>query len=404
MSVFQNAMKQLDLAAGRANVPPFVIERLRKPERIVDVTFPVVMDDGATRLFEGFRVQWNSARGPYKGGIRFHPQVDMDEVKALAFWMAIKCAVVGIPYGGGKGGVIVDPKSLSEDEVENVMRGFTRAVADVIGPRKDIPAPDVNTSARLMDVLAGEYAQIVGRDEPAVVTGKSLKHGGSEGRSIATAQGGWYVLQSLSKEFDLPSKLRFAIQGFGNAGETFARIAHAAGHVIVGLSDSHGSIRSEEGIDPAAASEWKKMHGYLEGLPGTVVGNQKDLLTAQCDVLVPAALENQLTEEIANDVQADVILELANGPTTPEADEIFSDRDIIVIPDVLANAGGVATSYLEWKQNLEDEHWSEEQVMDELRPIMEHAAESVFDAADELDIPPREAAFVLALRRIAEAY
>lgn len=404
MSVFENAMKQLDLAAGRAGVSPFVIERLRKPERIVDVTFPVAMDDGTTRLFEGFRVQWNGARGPYKGGIRFHPQVDMGEVKALAFWMAIKCAVVDIPYGGGKGGVIVDPKMLSETEVESVMRGFTRAIADVIGPRKDIPAPDVNTNARLMDVLAGEYARIVGRDEPAVVTGKSVNHGGSEGRHIATAQGGWFVLQSLAKELGLGTTSRFAIQGFGNAGETFARIAHAAGQVIVGLSDSHGSIRSKEGIDPVAASKWKKMHGYLEGLPGTVAGTQKDLLTMDCDVLVPAALENQLTESIAPAVSAKAVLELANGPTTPEADEIFADRGVTVIPGVLANAGGVATSYLEWKQNIDSVHWSEQHVMDELRPIMERAAEQVFDTAVELDIPPREAAFVLALRRIAITY
>lgn len=405
MSVFENAMQQLERAASRAGIPSSVVERLRKPERIVEVTFPVKLTDGATRLFEGFRVQWNSARGPYKGGIRFHPQVDMNEVKALSFWMTIKCAVAGIPYGGGKGGVIVDPKTLSEEEVERIMRAYTRAIADMIGPRKDVPAPDVNTNPHLMDALADEYAKIVGHAEPAVVTGKSIEHGGSEGRNIATAQGGWFVLQRVSQTLGLESpNLRIAVQGFGNAGETMARIAREAGHLIVGLSDSRGSIRSEQGIDPAAAREWKKAHGSLEGLPGTVAGTQADLLTTACDVLIPAALENQLTKDIASNVKAKVILELANGPTTPDADRIFVERNIVVIPDVLANAGGVATSYLEWKQNLDGEHWSQEKVLGELRPLMENAADRVFEIAAELSIPLRDAAFVLALRRIAEAY
>ncbi|MDO8617337.1 MAG: Glu/Leu/Phe/Val dehydrogenase [Candidatus Uhrbacteria bacterium] len=403
MSAFTNAMRQLELAATIAPLDPATLERLRHPQRIVDVQFPVKMDNGSTKFFHGYRVQWNNDRGPYKGGLRFHAQVEMDEVKALAFWMTIKCAVVGIPFGGGKGGVTVNPKELSKGELERLMRAFTRSIADVIGPDKDIPAPDVNTNPPLMDILADEYGKIIGHAEPAVVTGKSIAHGGSEGRGTATGQGGYYVFDVYREKsgFD-PESGSIVVQGFGNAGQVIAKLFHHHGYRVIAVSDSQGGIHDERGLDIPALIKHKESTGRVSGFFGAREINQEELLTLPCGVLVPSALENQLTGEIAPRVQAQMILELANGPTTPEADAYFAKHGTIVIPDVLANAGGVATSFLEWQQNKTGEHWSEKEVFARMEPLIREAAKAVIHTAEKYGATQREAAFVLAIERIAE--
>lgn len=404
MSVFENAMKQLDAAASIAKVSPRVMNRLRHHERVIDVHVPVTMDDESERLFQGYRVQWNSARGPYKGGIRYHEQVDMDEVKALAFWMTIKCAVVGIPYGGGKGGVAVNPKTLSSGELERLTRGFTRAIADVIGPGKDIPAPDVNTNPAIMDILADEYSKIVGHPALAVVTGKTVGKGGSEGRGTATAQGGFYVFESMREKIGMdPESATIVVQGFGNAGHVIAQLFHHHGYKVVGVSDSKGGVHHEAGLDIPALVAHKEQTGSVVGFNGLPTLSQEEVLTLPCGVLVPSALENQLTGEIAPRVKAQMVLELANGPTTPEADAYFAEHGVIVVPDVLANAGGVTVSFLEWQQNKANEHWSESEVFERLKPLMHEAAHAVAETAEKHSITQRQAAFVLAIERIGEA-
>lgn len=406
MSVLQNALTQLDRAARVAGneIRSELLERLRQPERVVSVTFPLRLDNGTQRMIEGYRVQWSSLRGPYKGGIRYHQDVDLDEVKALSLWMAIKCAVVGIPLGGGKGGVIVNPKELSTAELERLTRGFTRAIAPVIGSDKDIPAPDVNTSPQIMDWMADEYAQAVGHADPGVVTGKTIAAGGSQGRGTATAQGGWYVYEAYASALGLPAQVSFAIQGFGNAGAQFAQFAHEAGHKVVAVSDSKGGVYDAEGLNLEELHAHKKATGSVVGYQGLPALSQQELLTSACDVLVPSALENQITVDVARSVQAKLIVELANGPTTPEGEEVLVERGIRIAPDVLANAGGVTVSCFEWQQNVAHEMWTAEQVLEKLRPTMANAAQEVHALCTERGCTDREAAFVLALRRLQEAY
>lgn len=403
MSTFTHAMEQLDRACDLLDTPLTHREVLRHPQRVVEVSFAVQMDDGTTRVFTGYRVQSNNLRGPYKGGIRYHAQTDVDEVKALAFWMAIKCAVVHVPFGGGKGGVTVDPKTLSAGEKERLTRAFTRAIADVIGPHKDIPAPDVNTTPEIMGWIADEYGKIVGAPSPAVVTGKPIALGGSEGRGTATGQGGFYILEAARVQLQLVNNMpTVVIQGFGNAGQSIAHLVHQNGYKIVGISDSRGGIVSEHGIDPVALLAHKQQTGSVLGFPGTCDISQAELLTLPCDILIPSALENQITQENAKNIQAKIILELANGPTTPEADVMLHAAGVLVIPDVLANAGGVATSYFEWKQNIDGEHWSEEVVFSKLKALMQEAFRSVWSAREEFHTDLRAAAFILAIRRITE--
>ncbi len=401
MNAFEYAKQQLQVAADIMKLPRDLTEILLTPQREVHVTIPVKMDDGSQRLFYGYRVQHNNACGPFKGGIRFHPNVDIDEVRALAMWMTLKTAAVGIPLGGGKGGVTVDPKTLSDAELERLTRGFTRAIADIIGSKKDVPAPDVNTSPREMDWIADEFGKITGDMSGAVVTGKSIAHGGSEGRGEATARGAMMVLQALRERLGITSGARMAIQGFGNAGGTFARLASEAGYNIVAVSDSRGSIGSSNGIDVAAVEAYKKEHGTLVGAPESVEVN--DVLFAECDVLVPAALENVITQDNASCIQANVILELANGPTTPEADAVLYANGVTVIPDSIANAGGVTVSCFEWQQNLAGEHWSAQEVDAKLKTIMNKATDDMWDTSRELSVPLRTAAHVVALRRIQAA-
>ena len=403
MNAFENAMKQLDRAEVLAPEQAVVIEQLRHPNRIVQVEFPVVLHTGLARYFSGYRVQWNNACGPYKVGIRFHPQVDMQEVKALSFWMAIKCAVVGIPYGGGKGGVAIDPKAHSHGDVEQVMRAFARAITDVVGSDKDVPAPDVNTTASLMDAFAEEYAKVTGKDDRAVVTGKSIEKGGSEGRGMATGQGAFYVFQTYADALfqgRAPAEIRVAVQGFGNAGQAIARLFYAAGYRVVAISDSQGGVYAEQGIHVRALIHHKRDTGSVMGFAGTQPMTQEELLTCACEVLAPSALENQLTETIAPKIQAKLILELANGPTTAEGERILSDHQILVIPDVLANSGGVTVSYFEWVQNKESVHWVETDVLERLEGVMREASKAVQAMAIKKQCTQREAAFLVAIARI----
>ena len=399
---FQNAMAQLDKVASLKNFNPEFLARLRQPDRDMRITIPVKMDDGTLKIFEGYRVEFNNALGPYKGGIRYHQDTEINEVKALAFWMAIKCAVAGIPMGGGKGGITVDPKKLSKGELERLSRGWMKRMADIVGPKKDVPAPDVNTTPEIMAWMADEFAKITGDTTGAVITGKPLDKGGSEGRGTATAQGGFYVFESLKKGLGLPEKCTVAIQGFGNAGSYAAQIWAKAGHKVVAVSDSKLGIYNADGLDVEKAMAHKKTTGSLSGFPGATEISNEDLLEVACDLLIPAAFENQITEGNASKVQAKAILELANGPITPEADEILFKKGIQIVPDVLAHSGGVTVSYFEWDQNLKGEHWSEKEVFEKLQPMLDDSAKKIYENAKKYSTDLRRGAFLLALERIEE--
>ncbi len=401
---FQNAQKQLKKAADVINLEPNVLEVLKTPKRILQVSIPVRMDDGNVKVFEGYRVQHNDARGPFKGGIRFHPKTNLNEVKALAFWMAIKCAVAGIPMGGGKGGVTVDPKKLSQGELERLSRGFAEAFKDFIGPEKDIPAPDVYTNPQIMAWIADEFSRIKGHNVPGVVTGKPLEVGGSEGRGSATAQGGFYVLSKAVKNLKIdPEKSTMAIQGFGNAGSIMADLASKAGYKVVAVSDSKGGIYNPQGLDIKKVIEYKKEQGTVSDFYGAQNITNKKILELPCDILVPAALENAIDKNNAGRVKAKIVLELANGPLTPEADEKLFKKGVLVIPDVLANAGGVTVSYFEWVQNLANYYWTEREVLEKLKPIMVKGFSNIWAIKEKYNVDMRTAAFILAIERIGKA-
>jgi glutamate dehydrogenase/leucine dehydrogenase len=401
---FENAMAQLDKVAQIKNFGDEFIARMRGPDRDIRISIPVKMDDGTLRIFEGYRVEYNNALGPYKGGIRYHPDTEINEVKALAFWMALKCAVAGIPMGGGKGGITVDPKLLSKGELERLSRGWVQKLGDILGPRKDVPAPDVNTTPEIMAWMADEFAKITGDKTGAVITGKPLGKGGSEGRGTATAQGGFFVFEALKdylqKELGLPEKCKVVIQGFGNAGSYAGSIWQKAGHTILAISDSKGGVYNESGLDIQKLLEYKKTTGSLSGFPGSKNITNAELLETECDLLIPAAFENQITMNNADKVKAKAILELANGPITPEADEILFKKGIPVVPDILANSGGVTVSYFEWDQNLKQEHWTEVEVFEKLRPILEDSAKKMLEEAHALKTSLRMGAFLMALERI----
>lgn len=403
---FENALRQLWGAAKVGDFKGELIEKLSRPDREITVTIPVLMDDGSTRFFEGYRVQHCNLRGPYKGGIRFHPEADLDEVRALALWMTMKTAVANIPMGGGKGGVVVDPKALSRGELERLSRGFVRALWRNLGPQVDVPAPDVNTTPEIMLWMSDEYEKIAGDTSYATFTGKPntadlpLARRGSEGRGAATGQGGFYVFEALKERAGLTNSLRIAVQGMGNVGGNAARIFAAAGHKVVAMSDSKGGIFAAAGLDPVAVEEYKAEHHGLQGFPGATSISNAELLELDVDVLIPAALENQITENNAANVRAKLVLELANGPTTPEADAILHEKDVLVVPDILANSGGVIVSTFEWEQNLSGQHWTEDEVLTKLRDILNVETDRIYALAQEKSIPMRTAAFVVALERL----
>jgi glutamate dehydrogenase/leucine dehydrogenase len=367
------------------------------------------MDNGKTQSFKAFRSQHNDAIGPFKGGIRFHELVTEDEVKALSTWMTIKCAVVGIPYGGGKGGVIVDPKKLSASELERLSRAYIRAIAKHIGAFKDVPAPDVNTTPQIMAWMVDEYEKIIGRHEPGVITGKPLEIGGSEGRTEATGLGAFYVLEQLAKVKKLSKKkTTIAIQGFGNAALYFALFAHKAGYKIVAVSDSQGGIfkpvgSDPVGLDPEKVLAHKQKTGSVVGLTGSKSISNEDLLELKVDVLAPAALENQVTSDNVKDIKAKYILEIANGPVTPEADVVLHQKGIISLPDVLVNAGGVTVSYFEWVQNNMGYYWEKEEVFNKLKKIMDEAFSQMWAIYTSKKVTPRLGSYILALDRVARA-
>ncbi|MFA6324760.1 MAG: Glu/Leu/Phe/Val dehydrogenase [Candidatus Paceibacterota bacterium] len=399
---FQNAMSQLDKVTEVKKFDTEFITRLRQPDRDIRISIPVKMDNGSTKVFEGYRVEYNNALGPYKGGIRYHQDTEINEVKALAFWMALKCAVAGIPMGGGKGGITVNPKELSSGELERLSRGFVQKLSDILGPHKDVPAPDVNTTGEIMAWMNDEYQKITGDKTGAMITGKPLDKGGSEGRGTATAQGGFFVFEALKNELNLGEKCKVAIQGFGNAGSHAALIWSKAGHTIVAVSDSKSGVYNPDGLDIEKLMEYKKNTGSLSGFPNTKEITNAELLEVETDLLIPAAFENQITDQNADKIHAKAILELANGPVTPEADEILFKKGIPVIPDILANSGGVTVSYFEWDQNLKGEHWSEKEVFDKLEPLLRDSAQKISKIAKESNTDLRRGAFILALERIQE--
>ncbi len=399
---FENALMQLKRATDVQAFPEGFMKQISVPNREVRISIPVVMDDGSTQVFEGYRVEHNNARGPYKGGIRYHHDTDIYEVKALAFWMALKCAVANIPMGGGKGGITVDPKKLSKTELEKLSRGWARGMADILGPKKDVPAPDVNTTPEIMSWMNDEFMKISGDTTGATFTGKPLDKGGSEGRGAATGLGGWYVFSALREKYNVQPGSTVVIQGFGNVGGHAASIFSSNGYKVIATSDSKGGIVKEDGIDVKALEDWKKQNGTLAGFPGSRVVTNAELLELPCDILIPSALENQITFDNAPKIKAKFILELANGPITPEADEILFDRGIPVIPDILANSGGVTVSTFEWEQNIKGEHWTEVDVNAKLLEILNRESITIYEKSLSAKTDMRRAALIVALERIAK--
>lgn len=416
MTFLQNTLDLIEKASRLMKLDPDVKAILSNPNRIIEVSLPVRMDDGAMKVFRGFRVQHNDLAGPYKGGIRYHQNVDMEEVKALATLMTFKCAVVGLPLGGGKGGVIVNPKELSPGELERLTRKYAQSIAPFIGPEVDVPAPDVNTDGQIMAWIADEYSKVTGKNALGVVTGKPLPVGGSLGREKATARGGFYVLEEVMKEKKLdPSKTTVVIQGFGNAGANAARIMDEAGFKIIAASDSKGGIHCKDGIQAIKAIKCKMEKGSIHEctIGGSVdyhvskgatcerVTND-DLLEMECDILVLSALENQVNEKNAKNIKAKIILELANGPVSPSADEILEKNGVMVIPDILANAGGVTVSYFELVQNQMNYYWTKEEIQERLKGIMTNGLIRVREIQNQYKCSLRMGAFITAFLRLSE--
>jgi glutamate dehydrogenase (NADP+) len=404
-SMLDRALTRLDDAASHLQLDPDVLERLKYPRETTKVRLLIRMDDGSRKSFMAWRCRYDDTRGPTKGGIRFHPDATADEVETLAFWMTFKCAVMNLPYGGAKGAVQVDPRNLSKAELERLSRAYMQAFSGIIGPDRDIPAPDVYTNAMIMGWMADEYASIVGRVTPAVITGKPIALGGSLGRDDATARGGFYLLRHFEQELGLAPGARVAVQGFGNAGSHIARLLGDVGYRIVAVSDSRHGVHASEGIpyDRLIAAKQAAGLASLVGVDGIEVIAPDDIVGVACDVLVPAALENLIHADNAASVKAKVIVELANGPITPEADEILGAKGVVVLPDILANAGGVTVSYFEWVQNRQGYYWTAAEVHDRLKASMEAEGRAIWDRAQKHDIPLRRAAYVHALGRLAEA-
>jgi len=404
LNVFEIAQQEIKDACDKLNCKPAVYEILKQPMRVLEVAIPVKMDDGSIKVFKGFRSQHNNALGPAKGGLRFHPSVTAGEAKALSMWMTFKCAVVGLPYGGGKGGVACNPKDLSARELERLSRGFIRAIVSIIGPEKDIPAPDVYTNPQVMGWMMDEFSSIRGYNNFGVITGKPLVLGGSKGRNQATAKGCCIIIAEAAAKLGINIKgARVAIQGFGNAGSNAATILYEMGAKIIAVNDSKSGIYNPNGFDPHEVALHKAESGSVGSFPGTDDISNKELFSLECDILIPAAMENQITEENAANVRAKIVAEAANGPTTPEANNILHDNNILVLPDILASAGGVTVSYFEWVQNLQNFYWTEEEVNQRLEQKMTAAFATVYRISQEYSVDMRSAAYMAGVKLLAEA-
>lgn len=405
-TLLDRALTRLEEAASHLKIDQDVIEKLKYPRETTKTRLLIRMDDGSRKSFLAWRCRYDDTRGPTKGGIRFHPDSTVEEVETLAFWMTFKCAVMNLPYGGGKGAVRVDPHDLSKSELERLSRAYVQAFANIIGPDRDIPAPDVYTNAMVMGWMADEYNQITGRVTPAVITGKPIALGGSLGRNDATARGGFYLVRHLASELGLDKDHTVAIQGFGNAGQFYARLAVEDGNTVVAVSDSAGAIHRPDGLDVETLIAGKNAGRHVADMAaelGATVISGDDLIGVQADLLVPAALEDMITKENAGSVKARVVLELANGPVTPDADKVLNEAGIIVLPDILANAGGVTVSYFEWVQNRQGYYWDLEEIHSKLQRMIEREGRAVWEVARDRDVSVRSAAYIHALGRLATA-
>ncbi|MDP2691227.1 MAG: Glu/Leu/Phe/Val dehydrogenase [bacterium] len=415
---FESAQELIRSAAHKLNIENSLLEQLLEPMRILEVNIPVRMNDGTTQVFKGFRSQHNDARGPMKGGIRFHPGVTRDEVVALSMWMTMKCATVNIPLGGAKGGIIVNPKELTEGAIERLSRGYIRGIYKYLGPTQDVPAPDVYTTPQIMAWMLDEYEVLVGGKEPGMITGKPLEVGGAAGRASATAQGGFYCIEKLIEKMKLNRMdTTVAIQGFGNAGSIMAKLLHDAGYRVIAVSDSKGGVFRSQGIDPTRALDVKAQSAHLACYEeGKVCDISKikqtkeykpisndEILELEVDILVPAALENVITGKNAKKIKAKAIVELANGPTTPDADKELAKKGIIVVPDILANAGGVTVSYFEQVQNAYNYYWEEEETFQKLKKIMDESFATVWETKEKEQVDMRTAAYMVAIKRVSDA-
>lgn len=403
LNLFTSTQEVIHEALNKLGYDEAMYELLKEPLRMLQVRIPVKMDDGTTKVFTGFRAQHNDAVGPTKGGVRFHPAVSEEEVKALSMWMTLKCGIVDLPYGGGKGGVICDPRQMSMGELERVSRGYVRAVSQIVGPTKDIPAPDVFTNAQIMAWMMDEYSRMDEFNSPGFITGKPLVLGGSQGRDRATAQGVTIVIEEAAKKRGIDIKgARVVIQGFGNAGSFLAKFMSDLGAKVIGISDAYGALHDPEGLDIDYLLDRRDSFGTVTTLFENTISNT-ELLELDCDILVPAAIENQITADNAHNIKASIVVEAANGPTTSEATKILTERGILLVPDVLASAGGVTVSYFEWVQNNQGYYWTEEEVEERLYKKMVDAFENVYTTATTRNINMRLAAYMVGVRRTAEA-
>lgn len=402
-NVLNNTQEAVHAALHRLGYSDAVFELLKEPVRVLTVRIPVRMDNGEVEVFTGYRAQHNDAIGPTKGGIRFHPNVSLDEVKALSIWMSLKCGIFNLPYGGAKGGIICDPRAMSVGEQERLARGYVRAVSQIVGPAKDIPAPDVYTNPQIMAWMYDEYSRIREHDSPGFITGKPLVLGGSRGREQATALGVCIAMREAvkTKQRDLKD-LKVIVQGFGNVGSNVALLLHDMGVRVIGISDAAGALYDPNGLDVPDLAEKRDSFGMVTPHFSNVMSNE-EFLVQPCDVLIPAALENQITVENAHDVKASIVVEAANGPTTPEADDILAKRDILVVPDVLANAGGVTVSYFEWVQNSQGLYWTEDEVNQRMEKMMVESVNNILKTASRYQVSTRLAAYMVGIRPFAEA-
>ncbi|MGE7601406.1 Glu/Leu/Phe/Val family dehydrogenase [Peribacillus sp. NPDC097675] len=401
--VLKSTQTVIHKALDKLGYPEEVFELLKEPLRLLTVKMPIRMDDGSVKIFTGYRAQHNDSVGPTKGGIRFHPDVTEREVKALSIWMSLKCGIVDLPYGGGKGGIVCDPRNMSFRELERLSRGYVRAISQIVGPTKDIPAPDVFTNSQIMAWMMDEYSRIDEYNSPGFITGKPLVLGGSHGRESATAKGVTICINEAAKKRGIDIKgARVIIQGFGNAGSFLAKFMHDAGAKVIGISDAYGALHDPDGLDIDYLLDRRDSFGTVTKLFKTTITNQ-ELLELDCDILVPAAIENQITEDNAANIKASIVVEAANGPTTIEATQILTDRGILLVPDVLASAGGVTVSYFEWVQNNQGYYWSEEEVDEKLEKILVKSFNNIYDLSQSRRVDMRLAAYMVGVRKMAEA-